>query len=159
MSDRVRLAEPRDRESVLAMVGDYLAEVAPFGSEVVWGRRTMKGYRKLFDECVDPERAFGAVVVDREARLGFSMAVWQPMPFETTFGRTAVSLGAYVSPGARRGGLGRELRGLMHRRLAELGFETVLVGILNGNEAAMRAAESEGVRFFGVMGARALEEV
>lgn len=152
-----RLAKRSDREAFLGMVREYLAGMLEFGGDVLPTPRTMRAYGRLFDHSFD-QRPDGVVVVDQAARRGFSIAHWMPVPFETIHGRCAQSLGAYVRPEHRRTGLGKALRDLMHRRLAELGFQTVLLGIYNGNEAALAAARFEGVRFYMVGGARPLTE-
>lgn len=138
----IRHAVAGDEGTFRSLVIAYLEEMAVKGSEVIPTERTVEYYMSLFWGAVN-----GATCLLIEYPVAFTLAVPAEFPYDTTFGRTAMGIGTYIAPAARRRGLSVALRERLLSELKGEGYETVL-GMVGSRDASAEGslAALKGVR-------------
>lgn len=147
-SSKVRVASSKDRALFSSLWRAYLSELRSLGSEIRPTDRTMAFYMALFDSYTMGSR-FGLCLLAGDGATLLWGESMDSSPLDTDFGKIAHGWGTYVAPPARGQGLSRALREEAVRRLADMGFDSVLGMAHLPNEKGLQTGLGVGFKVYG----------
>lgn len=140
----MRLATFNDTPAVVGMLRRFLAEQEDLGSPVRLTTRTLDEYRDLARSYMMGSR-FGLVVLDTHGMVIIGEDTGAPR-FDTTLGKLAVVWIAYVVPEARDKKLALSMLHFALPHVRDLGFDTAVMGVREGNAAGRALTEGFGAQ-------------
>jgi len=148
---RIRRAKPQDRNLVLKLWGEYLADEgsAAVGGMVPPTEHNMKVFGSIFDAYVSGEHD-GVVLLHAED----AVLIWGDpggQLFETPLGRSAQGWGVYVRKEQRGKGISAALRTKGANILKSMGFESICGQVDLNNDSAWESVDSFGFKVGGTI--------
>lgn len=140
----IRKATASDLDRLRCLLHAYLIEMRLKGAEIQPTPRTLDFYSNLAQRYV---RVDGTVLIaenDDGNCVGFTMAGNCSLPIDSDFGKSAMGWATYVMPAHRGHNTANELRRELRTELRNLGFDTVIGGVYQGDTAAMNSVQHTG---------------
>lgn len=157
LGHEVRLATFADKMIFMDLWERFAHDIRGNGYELLWTPRTARFFSGLFDQYVRHELDGVVLMAGRVGTLCWGELAKEP-PFDTTFGRTAYSLGSYVLPRYRRMGISARMRADAITRLRAMGFDSITGMARKENVAGYESALATGFVPHGTTGVLRLRE-
>jgi ribosomal protein S18 acetylase RimI-like enzyme len=151
----LRFATLEDFPDIERLLRLYLAEQEDGGSVVRFTLRTLDAHRDMIRQYLTGQMlGIVRIAEDEEGNaVGFGYAGEDhgPCPYDTTLGKVANVWVMWVAEGHRKQGAALEMLTSSQERFAELGFDTAMMTVREGNE--------EGLQLSLAFGAQPLERI
>ena len=136
---RVRSARPRDLGLFKKLWMEHLKEQSELGNLVEASDFNLEVYSNIFKMYVDPDSEMkldGVVLFVADK----AVSMWGSPGdvLETKLGVIAQGWGHYVTPDDRRAGIATAMMTEMFKKLREKGFDTVMGGLIEDDEAGTK---------------------